>query len=53
MRLIDADKIQVRDVIKGESRIAKGMRQGIQELIDMQPTLSENDWKKNKMILVP
>lgn len=38
MRLIDADKIDFREVFKGESDFAKVTREAAQELINNQPT---------------
>lgn len=38
MRLIDADKINPRDVIGGESEFANDIRKAMQDLVDSQPT---------------
>lgn len=37
MRLIDADKINSKDVVMGNSGFAKDMRKAMQDLIDSQP----------------
>lgn len=43
MRLIDADKIDFREVFKGESDFAKDTREAAQELINNQPTAYDVD----------
>lgn len=43
MRLIDADKIDFREVFKGESDFAKVTREAAQELINNQPTAYDVD----------
>lgn len=39
MRLIDADKINTKDVIGGTSKFANDIRQAMQDLIDIAPTV--------------
>lgn len=43
MRLIDADKINSKDVVMGNSEFAKDMRKAMQDLIDSQPTAYDMD----------
>ena len=43
MRLIDADKIDFREMFKGESDFAKDTREAAKELIDNQPTAYDVD----------
>lgn len=43
MRLIDADKINSKDVIMGNSEFAKDIRKAMQDLIDSQPTAYDMD----------
>lgn len=38
MRLIDADKINPKDVVMGNSEFAKDIKKAMQDLIDSQPT---------------
>ena len=51
-RLIDADKIDFREVFKGESDFAKDTREAAQSLIDRQPTVEavpavHGEWNNN------
>lgn len=39
MRLIDADEIDVREVICGASDFAQDIREAVQRIIDRQPTI--------------
>ncbi len=43
MRLIDADKINSKDVVMGNSEFAKDIRKAMQDLIDSQPTAYDMD----------
>lgn len=43
MRLIDADSIEVKDVIGGDSEFANDVRKAMQVLIDSQPTAYDVD----------
>lgn len=55
MRLIDADKINFKEVFGGQSDYAKDLRKAAQELIDSQPTAFDKemviedltDWKND------
>ena len=43
MRLIDADKINPKDVVMGNSAFAKDIKKAMQDLIDSQPTAYDID----------
>lgn len=43
MRLIDADKINFKEVFGGQSDFAKDLRKAAQELIDIQPTAFDKE----------
>lgn len=43
MRLIDADKINPKDVVMGNSEFAKDIKKAMQDLIDSQPTAYDID----------
>lgn len=43
MRLIDADRIETKDVIGGNSEFANDVRMAMQDLIDAQPTAYDVD----------
>ena len=50
-RLIDADKIDLREIFKGESNFAKSTREAGKQLIDKQPTALEWDKVFKKIIV--
>ena len=51
-RLIDADKINTKDVIGGTSKFANDIRQAMQDLIDNAPTVDAEPVRRGKWIEV-
>ena len=49
-RLIDADKINTKDVIGGTSEFANDIRQAMQDLIDNAPTVDAEPVRRGKWI---
>lgn len=49
MRLIDADKINTREEIAGNSEFANDIRDAIQDLIDHQPTAYDMEKVKEQL----
>ncbi len=52
MRLIDADKINTKDVIGGASEFANDIRKAMQDLIDNAPTVDAEPLRHGKWIAV-
>ena len=52
MRLIDADKINTKDVIGGASEFAYDIRQAMQDLIDNAPTVDAEPVRRGKWVEV-
>lgn len=49
MRLIDADRINIKNVIGGNSEFANDVRIAMQDLIDSQPTVTMCEGCRKKM----